>query len=43
MRRPRRDHSGAFKAKVTIAAIKGNQALAELATKFDVHPNQITQ
>ncbi len=42
-RRPRRNHSPAFKAKVAVAAIKGEKTLAELAQQFDVHPNQITQ
>ena len=42
-RRPRRNHSPAFKAKVALAAIKGEKTLAELAQQFDVHPNQITQ
>jgi transposase len=42
-RRPRRNHSPAFKAKVALAAIKGETTLAELAQQFDVHPNQITQ
>jgi transposase len=42
-RRPRRNHSPAFKAKVAWAAIKGERTLAELAQQFDVHPNQITQ
>ncbi len=42
MRRPRRIHSSAFKAKVAIAAVKGGKTLAELAEHFDVHPNQIT-
>jgi len=42
-KRPRRDHSPAFKAKVALAAVKGEQTLAELAQLFDVHPNQITQ
>lgn len=42
-RRPRRNHSPAFKAKVALAAIKGDKTLADLAQQFDVHPNQITQ
>jgi transposase-like protein len=41
-RRPRRNHSAAFKAKVAIAAIKGDRTIAQLADQFDVHPNQIT-
>ncbi len=40
-RRPRRNHAPAFKAKVALAAIKGDRTLAELAEQFDVHPNQI--
>jgi transposase len=42
-RRPRRNHTPAFKAKVALAAIKGDRTLAQLAEQFDVHPNQITQ
>ncbi len=42
-RRPRRNHSAAFKAKVALAAVKGEKTLAELAEQFDLHPNQITQ
>ena len=42
-RRPRRNHTPVFKAKVALAAIKGEKTLAELAQQFDVHPNQITQ
>ena len=42
-RRPRRNHTPAFKAKVALAAIKGDKTLAQLAEQFDVHPNQITQ
>ena len=41
-RRPRRNHTPAFKAKVALATIKGDRTLAELAKQFDVHPNQIT-
>ena len=41
-KRPRRNHAPAFKAKVALAAIKGEKTLAELAQIFDVHPNQIT-
>ena len=41
-RRPRRNHTPAFKAKVALAAIKGDRTLIELAEQFDVHPNQIT-
>ncbi len=41
-RRPRRNHTSAFKAKVALAAIKGEKTLGELAQFFDVHPNQIT-
>jgi len=41
-RRSRRTHSPAFKAKVALAAIKGDKTLADLAQQYDVHPNQIT-
>ena len=40
-KRPRRNHSAAFKAKVALAAVKGDKTLADLAQFFDVHPNQI--
>jgi transposase-like protein len=42
-RRPRRNHTPAFKAKVALAAIKGDKTISQLAEQFDVHPNQITQ
>jgi len=41
-RRPRRNHSLAFKAKVALAAVKGEKTLSELAQLYDVHANQIT-
>ena len=39
-RRKRRNHASAFKAKVALAAVKGERTRAELAEQFDVHPNQ---
>lgn len=41
-RRPRRNHTAAFKARLTLAAVKGEKTLA-VAGQFDIHPNQITQ
>jgi len=42
-RRSRRNHTSVFKAKVAIAALKGDQTVAELAKQFDIHPNCVTQ
>jgi transposase len=42
-RRPRRNHSPAFKAKVALEAVKGEQTLIEIAERFDVHPTVITK
>jgi transposase len=41
-RRARRNHTPAFKAKVALAAVKGDRTLAQVAEHFDVHPNQVT-
>ena len=42
-KRPRRNHSPTFKAKVALEALKEGQTLVELAERFQVHPNQITE
>lgn len=42
-KRSRRTHSATFKAKVAMAALKGDKTLAELAQQYDVHPSQITE
>ena len=43
MRRPRRTHSPEFKAKVALAALRGDKTLAELAEQFELHPMQISE
>ena len=43
MRRPRRTFSPEFRAKVALAALKGDKTVAELAEQFELHPNQIIQ
>ena len=42
-KRPRRNHGSTFKAKVALEAIKGEETTVQLAERFDVHPNQITE
>jgi len=42
-KRPRRNHTAVFKAKVALEAIKGDQTLVELSERFQVHPNQIAE
>ena len=39
----RKSYSAAFKAKVALEAVKGDRSLSELASKYEVHPNQIGQ
>jgi transposase len=42
-KRPRRNHAPTFKAKVALEALKGEQTIVELAQRYQVHPNQITE
>ena len=42
-KRPRRNHAPAFKAKVALEALKGEQTIVEIAQRYQVHPNQITE
>ncbi|HUA24329.1 MAG TPA: IS3 family transposase [Steroidobacteraceae bacterium] len=42
MRRPRRNHAPAFKARVALEALKGEKTVAEIAKQFEVHPHQVT-
>jgi len=43
MKKGRRNHSAEFKARVALEAIKGMKSMSELASEYEVHPNQITR
>jgi transposase len=43
MKKSRRKFDSVFKAKVAIEALKERETLSELAVRFDLHPNQISQ
>ena len=43
MKNKRRNHSAQFRAKVALAAAKADKTIAELASQYEVHPNQITK
>lgn len=42
-KRPRRNHTAAFKARVALEAVKEEKTVVEIAEIYDVHPNQVTQ
>ena len=42
MRKPRRNHSPAFKARVALEAIRGEKTVVQIAAHHEVHPNQVT-
>ena len=43
MRESRRKHRPSFKAKVTLEALKGEETIAQIASRYEAHPNMVTK
>ena len=43
MKQPRRNHSGAFKARIAVEAVRGIKTVAEIAAENSLHPTQVTK
>ena len=43
MKGSRRKHSSSFKAKVALEALKGEETIAQIAARYEVHPNMVTK
>ena len=43
MKQPRRNHSGAFKARIAMEAVRGIKTVAEIAAENSLHPTQVTK
>jgi transposase len=40
---PKKRYTAAFKSKVALEAIKGQKTISEIASEYEVHPNQVSQ
>lgn len=43
MKESRRKHSPSFKARVALEALKGEETIAEIASRYEVHPNMVAK
>jgi putative transposase len=43
MKKGHRNHSASFKARVALEAVRGEKSLAEIASQYEVHPNQVSK